>query len=170
MVELVQGEDQYLPRKKLSCTIKLIINVETCRWRILSSIRVGWNLRSRRTMHINDDIEPSIRCPAADPLQILETSLGEVLTITVYKRLHHPVPNRDPYCIYAVALHLCNVALGDPSVPVVLKPLIGRTLTKSRDAVEFRVIRPATHIRPFSTSQPRLEDKEGAKVDSSDLA
>ena len=100
------------PVKPLICTIVVVAVIESRRWIDLSSKGVS-DLCTRCSMQPEDNIEPSILCPANYLIKVLFTPLREVLA-GVDDLLIEPIAKGNADSIEAIRSHLREVAGGHP--------------------------------------------------------
>ena len=119
-------------------------------------------------MQIDDDIKPRITRPPAYLFQVVQSTLREMFAVRVDQIFANPVSDRDTDSIKAIRLHLRDIILRGPSVPVVRPNLVSLSLSKLTDAIELRCCTAATHTVPLIVGHPRLDDKLRPEIDTSD--
>lgn len=81
-------------------------------------------------------------------------------------RHNAPVANRDPHVVEASALHLLEVVLGDPRIPMLLQQRLRRISSKLLCEC---VLVDSTVALEDRRCDPRLEDEPAASVDTANL-
>lgn len=90
----------------------------------------------------------------------------------VDKIILQPVAKRNANGVEPIALHLVQIARGDPGPVMFLESVIGVTLAQVHDTVKLgrMIAGVAANLLPLVVVNPWLKDEHCADVDSADLA
>ena len=146
----------------------LLISMSVIGTTYLSGIRIVSDLSSRRTKQINDDVKPCIARPSTDLLQVMQSTLGKVFAVREDQIFTNPVSDRNPNSIQSVRLHLGDVILGGPCIPMLCPCRVGLSLPKFADAIKLGCCTAAAHAVPLIVGHPGLDDELRAETDPAD--